>query len=89
VAWGDNQICGLNAVGLRRAGMASAERLELKQLYHVLFRQGLNLPEALAAARKQFSSAPAKVMLDFVAAAKRGLCRDSGSRIRGEPPEED
>ena len=38
VARGDNGICGLNAVGLRRAGFKVGERLELKRLYHVLFR---------------------------------------------------
>ena len=31
VARGDNGICGLNVVGLRRAGFSAAERLELKR----------------------------------------------------------
>jgi UDP-N-acetylglucosamine acyltransferase len=79
VARGDNGICGLNTVGLRRAGLSPAERLELKQLYRTLFRKGLNLRTALAAAREQFSSAPAKVMLDFLAASQRGVCFDMGS----------
>ncbi len=76
VARGDNHICGLNTVGLRRAGLSPAERLELKQLYHALFRKERNLREALAEARKQFTSAPAKVMLDFLSASKRGVCPD-------------
>ncbi len=78
VGLGVNIICGLNTVGLRRAGLTPAERLELKQLYRVLFREGLNLRTALAKAQEQFSSAPAKVMLDFVAASKRGVCSDVG-----------
>jgi UDP-N-acetylglucosamine acyltransferase len=78
VARGDNGICGLNTVGLRRAGLTPAERLELKQLYRVLFREGRNLRAALADAQKRFSSAPAKVMLDFLAASKRGVCFDVG-----------
>ena len=52
------------------AGLPSAERLELKQLYHALFRNGLNLRAALAKAQESFSSAPARVLLEFVAAAK-------------------
>ena len=48
VARGDNGICGLNTVGLRRAGLTPAERLELKQLYHALFREGRNLRAAVA-----------------------------------------
>jgi UDP-N-acetylglucosamine acyltransferase len=78
MARGDNGICGLNTIGLRRAGMTPDERLELKQLYRALFRKGLNLPEALATARGQFKSAPAHVMIEFVAGSKRGVCFDVG-----------
>jgi UDP-N-acetylglucosamine acyltransferase len=73
-----NEICGLNVVGLLRAGFTAEQRLELKRLYHLLFRSGKNLREALAEARKNFNSAPAKVLLDFIAEAKRGVCSDSG-----------
>jgi UDP-N-acetylglucosamine acyltransferase len=73
VARGDNAICGLNTVGLRRAGLTPAARLELKQLYHALFRGGRNLRAAAADAQKKFSSAPARTMLDFIAASKRGV----------------
>jgi UDP-N-acetylglucosamine acyltransferase len=76
VARGDNGICGLNTVGLRRAGLTPATRLELKQLYHALFRGGRNLRAAVADARKTFSSAPARAMLDFIAASARGVCSD-------------
>jgi UDP-N-acetylglucosamine acyltransferase len=79
VARGDNGICGLNAVGLRRAGFTSEQRLELKQLYHALFRSGQNLGAARAAASKQFSSPAALLLLDFVAVSKRGICGDTGS----------
>lgn len=88
VARGDNGICGLNTVGLRRAGFTPAERLELKQLYHALFRQGGNLRAALAAAQSHFSSAPARVMLDFLANSKRGVCSDTGVSRRAGPEAE-
>jgi UDP-N-acetylglucosamine acyltransferase len=63
-------------VGLRRAGFSAAQRLELKQLYHALFRAGQNLRSALAEARGTFSTPAAKVMLDFLAESKRGVCAD-------------
>jgi UDP-N-acetylglucosamine acyltransferase len=85
IARGGNGICGLNTIGLRRAGFSVAERLELKQLYHLLFRSGLNVQNALAGARRQFSGAPAKVMLDFIAASKRGICSDTGRPMLLEP----
>jgi UDP-N-acetylglucosamine acyltransferase len=80
VARGENTLCGLNTIGLRRAGFAPAERLELKQLYHTLFRDGLNLKTALAVAQKKFSATPSQRMIEFLKASTRGVCfegRDS------------
>ena len=79
-----NEICGLNIIGLRRAGLKPEARLELKKLYHALFRGGQNLPLAIAEAQPKFTGAPARLMLDFVATAKRGVCRDSGARSQSE-----
>ena len=86
VARGDNGICGLNTVGLRRAGVTPAERLELKQLYHALFREGQNLRAAVVSARQKFSSAPARVMLEFLAGSRRGVCRDVGANLGFDEP---
>jgi UDP-N-acetylglucosamine acyltransferase len=88
VARGGNGICGLNTVGLRRAGVPPTERLELKQLYRVLFREGRNLRAAVASARGEFTSAPAKVMLDFLAGSRRGVCRDLGADLSFDGPDD-
>ena len=79
-----NDICGLNVIGLRRAGFSTGERSELKKLYHKLFRSGENLSGAVKQARKEFFSAPAKVLLDFIASATRGVCRDAGMMADAE-----
>lgn len=89
IARGINGICGLNVVGLRRAGISAGERQELKQLYRALFRSGANLRDAVAAARKKFSGAAAKGMLEFVALSKRGVCSDTGSQRVGTAEDED
>lgn len=78
IARGDNGICGLNAIGLRRAGFTAEQRLELKQLYRFLFREGRNFRAALAAAQSKFTSLAAKTLLEFLAASKRGVCADTG-----------
>ena len=52
IAQRENEICGLNVIGLRRAGFTAEQRLELKRLYHLLFRGGKNLRAALAEAQK-------------------------------------
>jgi UDP-N-acetylglucosamine acyltransferase len=84
IARGDNGICGLNVVGLRRAGFTAEQRLELRKIYHLLFRSGENFRTAIAEARKNFDSPAAKVLLDFVAEAKRGVCSDTGRANGGE-----
>jgi UDP-N-acetylglucosamine acyltransferase len=81
VALRDNEMCGLNVVGLRRANLSAEQRMELKRLYRLLFRNGKNLRAALAEARKDFTSAPAKILLDFLAEAKRGVCSDLGHAV--------
>jgi UDP-N-acetylglucosamine acyltransferase len=84
VARGINSICGLNIVGLRRGGFTDEQRLELKQLYRFLFRTKLSRRAALVEARAQFTSDTARVLIEFVAAARRGICRDiSLERRRG------
>ncbi len=82
-----NGICGLNVIGLRRAGFTAEQRLELKQLYHALFRSGKNLRAAVLEAQKTFTSPTAKTLLDFVAEAKRGVCADIG-RAAGDDEDE-
>jgi UDP-N-acetylglucosamine acyltransferase len=79
VALRNNEMCGLNILGLRRAGFDAGQRLELKRLYHALFRSGVNLRTALADARDKFVSAAAQTMLGFVASARRGVCSDVGA----------
>jgi len=81
---GGNTLAGLNTVGLRRAGFTPQQRLELKSLYHALFYPHGNFAKALAEARAHFASATAKILLDFVAGAKRGVCM-----AKGGPHEED
>ena len=78
IARGDNGICGLNIIGLRRAGFSAEQRLELKKLYRLLFRSGKKLSAAIAETKGDFTSDVARVMLEFVSASKRGLCADVG-----------
>jgi UDP-N-acetylglucosamine acyltransferase len=76
MARGDNAICGLNIIGLRRAGFTADERLDLKRAYRLLFRGSLPLRSAATAARERFTSGPARLLIDFVATSERGVCAD-------------
>lgn len=94
IAAGVNSICGLNVIGMRRAGLSSADRLELRRLYHSLFRTNSKFSDALARAQAEFRSDAARLLLEFVASAKRGVCADirradeSGAVGGGSAPEE-
>jgi UDP-N-acetylglucosamine acyltransferase len=78
VARGDNGICGLNIIGLRRAQLTSQQRIELKRLYQLLFRGKRKLKDALTEASRDYTSSTARVMLEFIAASTRGVCADHG-----------
>jgi len=87
IALHENEICGLNIIGLRRAGFTSEQRLELKAAYRALFRSGKNMRAAVAEAQTKYPSGPARTLLDFVAASKRGVCSDV-SRAKDKLAEE-
>jgi UDP-N-acetylglucosamine acyltransferase len=70
-----NLVFGLNVVGLRRAGWSPAERAEIKAAFKLLYANGMNVTQALAAARAQTWGRQATYFFEFAAAAKRrGLC---------------
>jgi UDP-N-acetylglucosamine acyltransferase len=80
---GDNRICGLNIVGLRRAGISGPARLQLKRAYRRVFRSNDSLRAGLAAARAEFAAEGiVQEFLGFIAASKRGVCADVG-RLHG------
>jgi UDP-N-acetylglucosamine acyltransferase len=85
VARGANGICGLNTVGLRRAGFNTDERQELKRLYHQLFRGGLNLREAVRIALPHCTGRACAQLLEFIGQSKRGVCPDTRRNAHDRP----
>lgn len=72
----NNRLAGINAVGLRRAGLSAAARSDVRRLFREVFRGGLNVSQALERARASTWSPEAEEMMTFIAAAKkRGVCR--------------
>lgn len=82
IAHNVNELCGLNVIGLRRAGFTSEQRIELKRLYKKLFRSGQNFRQAVAEAQGEFHSDVAKIVLDFVSASKRGVLRHGSRSVK-------
>jgi UDP-N-acetylglucosamine acyltransferase len=83
-----NRVCGLNIIGLRRAGFTSTERLELKRLYHLALRTGRKFREIIGDLEREFTSEKARVFLEFLKSSKRGFCRDHGRAAAKEEQSE-
>jgi len=86
-----NTVAGLNAVGLRRAGLDAGQRQEIKNAFKLLYKSGLNTAQALAASEELDWGPEAREFFDFVRAAKkRGICDLlEGSRGGGAAVEEE
>ncbi len=86
-----NQVAGLNIVGLRRAGMSAAERMEIKRAFNWLYLSGLNTTRALEEMRKECKGKYACELIEFVENSKRGICRHGSWRgalsEEGDDPE--
>jgi UDP-N-acetylglucosamine acyltransferase len=83
IAAGVNSVAGVNLVGLRRAGLSSEVRNEIRDAYRLLYRSGYNVRQALEIASQRTWSEPAQKFFDFIAGAtKRGIC--SAARGPGE-----
>ena len=75
VAGNPARVHGLNVVGLRRAGFAPELRRELKAVYRMLYRSGLNVSQALATIQRQPSlSEPVMHLTRFIECSTRGIC---------------
>ncbi|PQJ29158.1 acyl-ACP--UDP-N-acetylglucosamine O-acyltransferase [Rubritalea profundi] len=48
-----NQLVGLNVIGLRRAGFNAEQRKEIKSAYSLLFKSGMSMTDALAEADRR------------------------------------
>jgi UDP-N-acetylglucosamine acyltransferase len=70
-----DSVMGLNSIGLRRAGVSSEDRLELKRAFKVLYKSGLLIPEAIIRLKNEFDNALVKEMYDFIQESQRGICR--------------
>jgi len=74
-AYGTSMVAGINAVGLKRAGLSSEIRLEIKRAFRLIYHSSLNITQALEESKKTSWGPEAQEFLDFIASAKkRGVC---------------
>ena len=78
IARGANRVSGLNVIGMRRAGLSPAERLELRSLHRLMFSGSRRWKDRLAEAEALVKTEPGRVFADFLRSTARGIC--SGPR---------
>jgi UDP-N-acetylglucosamine acyltransferase len=89
IADGVNAVTILNAVGLRRSKILSdTDRKEIKAAYRVLYRSGLDLPQALEKLSSDFKSPAVAHWVEFFKSrSHRGFCRFRSGGRRGKSVE--
>jgi len=73
-------VRGFNGEGLRRRGFSAERIAAVKQMYRLLYRDGLTLEQARAKIDALAASLPeaaddVRLLGDFLASAKRGIAR--------------
>ncbi|MEE8410071.1 MAG: acyl-[acyl-carrier-protein]--UDP-N-acetylglucosamine O-acyltransferase, partial [Myxococcota bacterium] len=75
----------LNAVGLKRAGISSDSRMELRRTFRALYRSGKPVNEAVAELHEQHLGPEARELVDFYQPSKRGITPFLPYRSRRAP----
>jgi len=83
------RVRGVNAVGLRRAGLSATEVVALRQAFRLIYRTNLNLGQALERIESELLPAAAgaearlKQLVAFVRASRRGVELRTGPASEG------
>ncbi|OGV34013.1 MAG: acyl-[acyl-carrier-protein]--UDP-N-acetylglucosamine O-acyltransferase [Legionellales bacterium RIFCSPHIGHO2_12_FULL_35_11] len=76
IAGHSTNACGINTVGLRRAGFASEAIDNLRRAYKIIFRKGLTVQQAAAELEVMQKDCPEVIrMLDSLNSSTRGIVR--------------
>ncbi|MDP3561680.1 MAG: acyl-ACP--UDP-N-acetylglucosamine O-acyltransferase [Legionellaceae bacterium] len=76
IAGHDTNACGINTVGLRRAGFSSVAIDLLRRAYKIIFRKGLTVQQAVAELEVLQQDCPEVVMMiDALNQSTRGIVR--------------
>jgi UDP-N-acetylglucosamine acyltransferase len=72
-----NCVAGVNVVGMRRAGIPTEHIDAVRRAFHLLYREELALPQALARMEQELGQYPEVAeMVSFIRASTRGITLD-------------
>ena len=71
---GPNGVVGPNTVGMRRAGLGAAERLEMRNCHKMLFRSEFTFTQAIEKIAEEINTEPGRKLVEFLRGpTKRGF----------------
>ena len=76
-----NSVVGVNVVGMRRVGLTGRQIDAVRRAYHIIFREGHALPNALHRVEKELGSIDVvQELIEFIRSSNRGIntIRDRG-----------
>lgn len=69
-----NHVVGVNIIGMRRAGLSSAQINAIRRVYHIMYLQHLSVPNALAECEAELGHIDVvQEYIRFVRESKRGI----------------
>lgn len=70
-----NRVCGVNVIGMRRAGVPTNEIQAVRRAFRFIYIERLTISAAMLRMEAELGGIPAvRELLDFIRASKRGIC---------------
>jgi len=77
-----NWVCGVNTIGMRRAGIPSPEIQAVRRAFAMIYKEKLPIPVALMKIEAEYGHfAAIRELVQFIRTSKRGIC--GGHRFHG------
>ena len=81
IAVGLSQVCGINVIGLRRAGIPEDRRMQIRKAYKTLYRSNLKIRDALEKIMASNPCDEVRHFVEFIQQSKRGICKAVGGEV--------
>lgn len=77
---------GINAIGLRRAGIKREARAEIKRAYRAIYREGRTLKDAIEVISRECPGEECRYLVEFLRTSKRGIAAGAAEQFQTLKP---
>lgn len=80
-----NCVCGVNVIGMRRAGMPPSEIQAVRRAFALIYKEQLTISMAVLRMEADLGGSPAvRELIHFIRTSKRGICGAHRYRFQGD-----